>query len=213
MIFDIGANSGSYSKEYTKNGFKVIAVEPQKQLCNRITEEQPDTIVINALVGRSPEPLDFFICNADTLSTSSIDWMTKGRFANQYSWQYAGKIPCISLDQLIQKYGIPFYIKIDVEGSEVDVLSSLTKKADCLLSFEWVEEFKQNAMDAIDYLKSIGYTQFWISNHPRGNVLKIEQIKNHIDMQFYDIVNFEQILLSNIDSLPGNPSWGDVYVR
>ena len=213
MIFDIGANCGSYSKEYSSKGFKVIAIEPQKHLCERIKNEQLNVIVINAIVSSSKEPLEFFMSNADTLSTCSNDWMQKGRFSNQYSWWSIGKIECISLDQLIEIYGIPYFIKIDVEGSELDVVLSLSKKVDCLFSFEWVQEFPEKAIEVVKTFRKLGYTEFFITNHPRKNILTTEQLLKHSDILFAPIQNFEAEIFSNMDNIAGNPSWGDVYIR
>ncbi len=52
---------------------------------------------------------------------------------------YKVSVPTISIDTLIDTYGIPDLIKIDVEGAEELVVKSLTKKVKCLC-FEWAVE-------------------------------------------------------------------------
>ena len=46
-----------------------------------------------------------------------------------------------TIDKLIEKYGKPNLIKIDVEGGEYSCILSLTQKVD-LLCFEWASEVK-----------------------------------------------------------------------
>ena len=66
------------------------------------------------------------------------------------------------MDTLINVFGSPDYIKIDVDGWELNVLKGLTKKVG-MIAFEWIEEFKDKAIDCVQYLGGLGYTDFnWI---------------------------------------------------
>jgi hypothetical protein len=51
-------------------------------------------------------------------------------------WSRRGTVPVITLDTLIEHYGPPAYIKIDVEGFEEFVLDGLSNQPP-LLSFEF----------------------------------------------------------------------------
>ena len=51
-----------------------------------------------------------------TLSTMSDHWK-KGRFSNQ-TWDSEIIVEVTTLDELIKTYGLPSYIKIDVDGIE-----------------------------------------------------------------------------------------------
>jgi hypothetical protein len=60
-----------------------------------------------------------------------------------------------TLDALIRKYGVPHFIKIDVEGYELEVLKGLSSPVN-YISFEYmVPECSQNAIDCIKQIMKI----------------------------------------------------------
>lgn len=77
-----------------------------------------------------------------------IDAVKQERFKS-YTWSAPVKIPITTLDKLIEKYGKPHFIKIDVEGYELEVLKGLTQAINWI-SFEYtVPEQTQKAIDCI----------------------------------------------------------------
>jgi hypothetical protein len=74
-------------------------------------------------------------------------------------WYEPLKLKSTSLDSLILKYGEPDFIKIDVEGYELEVLKGLTKKSK-EICFEWAEEQYDNINKIIRHLQSLGYSEF-----------------------------------------------------
>lgn len=64
---------------------------------------------------------DFHISNANVLSSFSDEWIKSvkdGRF-KEYNWDKVVNIEMTTLDTLIENYGLPIFIKIDVEGYEL----------------------------------------------------------------------------------------------
>ena len=68
-------------------------------------------------------------------------------------------MPTYSIDALVEKYGTPSFLKIDVEGYEYNVITSIHQKY-CPLNFEWAEEKKDEILLTLDHLKTLGYTKF-----------------------------------------------------
>jgi FkbM family methyltransferase len=46
---------------------------------------------------------------------------------SRHKWNRSIRLPVTTLDLLVAKYGKPSFVKIDVEGSEQEVLSGLEK--------------------------------------------------------------------------------------
>ena len=78
---------------------------------------------------------------------------------NSARWFSVGDIQTIILDTLIEEYGSPDLIKIDVEGYEYSVIRGLTQKA-AKICFECHEEERDKLHNTIKHLIELGYTEF-----------------------------------------------------
>ena len=176
LIFDIGFNVG----EFTQTCFNkypncsVIAVEANPTLVNNASPHfftNYNFSLLNNLVSNvEGEEIDFYISHATTgVSTASTEFMNNSRFTqgsknlpqNSVSWAPPVKVESITIDSMIERYGIPDLLKIDVEGYELNVLSGLTQKANDIC-FEWHEEEKDNLYKILEHLQSLGYEQFGV---------------------------------------------------
>ena len=176
LIFDIGFNVGEFTQTCF-NKYKecsVIAVEANPNLCNAVSQHfftNYNFSLLNNLVSNNEgEEIDFYIChNATGVSTASTKFMENSRFtkgsknveANSIKWAEPIKVQSITVDAMIERYGMPDLIKIDVEGYELNVLSGLTQKANDIC-FEWHEEEKDNLYKILEHLQSLGYEQFGV---------------------------------------------------
>jgi FkbM family methyltransferase len=71
-----------------------------------------------------------------TLSEAFIARMEEWDERYKGNWRQQLVVPIITLDSLIARFGEPAYVKIDVEGYEMDVLRGLSSQPR-LLSFEF----------------------------------------------------------------------------
>ena len=170
LLFDIGANKGDATQAGLDMGYAVIAVEPSrmyKELANNFINHLGVTPLKYAVSDKDYEKVEFYEAEEDGLSTLNKDWLTADNMPYKGKPFKTIEVLTITLDTLAQKFGEPDLIKIDVEGAEWQVFRGMTRKMG-IITFEWTyvtvnEHFKQ-----LEYLASLGYTEFairFIENH------------------------------------------------
>lgn len=165
LIFDIGANVGNWAIANLEKATQIISVEASPKTFQKLSEnckQYSKITCLNYAVCNSNEPeIVFYDAAFDTISTLNKDWLTSdaSRFVNTpYN---VIKCKPISLDKLIETYGLPDLIKIDVEGAEDIVLQSLSKKCK-MICFEWASEMNKVIYNCLDQLLKLGFTKFCI---------------------------------------------------
>lgn len=166
LLFDVGANVGTWALANVNSSNRIISVEASPSTYEKLMNNVSGVSQIEALnyaVSSTTEPIViFYHCNyANTLSTLDKQWLIspESRFGYLTDSITEVNVPVISIDKLIEKYGVPDLLKIDVEGAENIVLQSLTQKVP-LLCFEWASEWKEKNIQCVEYLVSLGFREF-----------------------------------------------------
>ena len=191
LIFDIGANIGRYSLTYAKDSENtIISVEASPNTYNILKINMSPFTNVTALeyaVCNSKEPyITFYNCQSDTLSTLDINWLSSSdsRFGDHVGKFSPIQVKTITLDALIDKYGVPDMLKIDVEGAEEGVIRSLSKKVPILL-FEWAAEWKDSLKLAIDHLTSLGFTRFHVQKEDKYSYYPLDFEMSSEECKFF----------------------------
>jgi FkbM family methyltransferase len=155
VVFDIGANIGTMTRVFASEGAKVIAVEPNPDCIRHIerTTSRDTVEVLQAAVGEVNGLGVIRISDRkDKMSSLSAEWreaVAKDNRDYAGMWKREITVPVITLDTLIHRYGLPFYIKIDVEGYEEHVLRGLSGLP-ALLSLEFNRLLLEPILRALD---------------------------------------------------------------
>jgi FkbM family methyltransferase len=204
LIFDIGANLGNRTKIFSRMGATVTAVEPQTfcyDVLDSFFRRNDKVTVIKAALGEEEGESEIFISDAHTISSMSPGWIKavkeSGRFS-RYNWERKEIVNVTTLDRMIELYGDPDFIKIDVEGFEDKVISGLSKPVR-LLSLEFTPEYLAPVLNSLDHLNSLGPLEV---NYSLGEFMALELGK------WENIFNIKELLRSLDKSL-----FGDLYVR
>jgi FkbM family methyltransferase len=166
LIFDIGANQGNFTYELLKTypTLHAVAIEANPHLIDTLRHQlgnNTNITVLNKVVTATPgEEMPFYVCvTVDTISTVDLDWINNSRFSTEHRYAEPINISTTSLDQLINEYGLPDLIKVDVEGHELAVMKGLTQKVRTIC-FEWAEEKYEELNQTAKHLQSLGYDKF-----------------------------------------------------
>lgn len=164
LAFDIGAHIGEKTEDLLKFTDHVVAFEPNPNL-QRVLQKRlrgQNVFFDNHGIDNHDGINRFKICDAYSLSTFSDSWKERSRFSQDHYWDIELDVPVMTIDTAITVYGIPEYIKIDVEGYELHVLRGLSHLLpNTTICFEWAEEDVEDIKQAISYIKQLGYTAFY----------------------------------------------------
>ncbi len=207
LVFDVGCNMGSKAKLFLKLGGKVVGFEPQDDLCNHLhghLKRNRNFSLERTALGSETGFSEIKISDAHVLSSMSDRWIdaTKksGRF-EQYRWEKNEKVAVSTIDEKINEYGTPQFIKIDVEGYEFEVLKGLTRPIN-FISIEFTAEDIENSRNCINLISNLGEYLF---NYSIG--------ENHLfeENSWKTKEQIEYLLSQKCEN--DSRCWGDVYAK
>jgi FkbM family methyltransferase len=207
LVFDVGAHLGDRAAAFASLGARVVALEPQPHVARwlrRILGRNEKVTIREEAVGSAEGVQRLAISRGTpTVSTMSEAWRAGITQANPgfkgVRWETAVDVPVVTLDGLIETYGVPSFCKIDVEGYEAEVLSGLSRPIPAL-SFEFVSGQLGVAGDCVRRLRDIGRYRF--------NVIRGEERTFALD-HWVDPAE----MLEWLESGAGDAASGDVYAR
>ncbi len=204
LCFDVGANKGNRTIIFLELGAKVVAVEPQVECYEHLTKRFGNKIeLVKKGLGEKESTATMYVSGSTLISSFSknhVDMMQEDRFKGA-NWGETIDIEMTTLDHLIEKYGIPTFCKIDVEGYEYDVLKGLSKPL-VALSLEYiVPENTQVLVDCLKHLANLGNIE---CNFSHGETMKFNLSQWKSGQEMIDYVQTDDFI---------NTSYGDVYIR
>lgn len=198
LVFDIGANVGRRVKIFLKLNCRVIAAEPQKTCATALRHIFGQRITIEqCAISAKPGTVMLHPSDIHTLASTSNSWISSVQNSGRFDgarWLKQKRVQAKTLDQLIAKYGIPEFIKIDVEGGEIDVLRGLSHPVRAL-SFELTPEMCSNSIECIKRLDGTTKYKYNFSIGDSGSLV-FNQWKSPSEISTF---------------LSANNQWGDIY--
>jgi FkbM family methyltransferase len=173
LIYDIGLHKGEDTDFYLKKGFRVVAIEANPKLAaearSRFSKYDADgrlTLVVGAVIETEqdesiPEFVSFYE-NEDMPNWGPVNKSWADRNARLGHESRVIQVPAVNLKTVMAKHGMPYYMKIDVEGCDVICLRALENFSakPTYLSFE-SDKVSMNGIRAeLELLLRLGYRDF-----------------------------------------------------
>ena len=170
LIFDIGMHHGHDTKFYLSKGFRVVAIEANPVLAKQGNEKfaadvESDRLrILNIAVAEEEGPVTFWA------NDQNDDWGTTSDSFKQRNEKAGTTMQPVTvtgrpLQRILDEYGTPYYLKIDVEGSDTLCLKSLRgRELPNFVSIEADFETADAFFEQIAILWEVGYRKFQIIN-------------------------------------------------
>jgi FkbM family methyltransferase len=160
LIFDIGMHHGRDTEFYLLKGFRVVAVEASPLLVRAAREKfapylrSGQLTIVDAGIWHTPGQITFY------RNLDKDDWSSFHRGYGTREGTRFEEIPveCITTATLFMRYGVPYHMKIDVEGADRVILRDMASLR-AQPQFISAEEY---GVDVIRDMARLGYDQFQI---------------------------------------------------
>lgn len=216
LIFDLGFHDGDTASFYLRNYHKVIGVECNPYLrkhnidkFHKQIKEGSLTLVDKCVSDKDGVVVPFYISNTLDLWSSTIR-----SIAERVEESEEVFVETITLRTLIEKYGCPYYCKIDIEGNDVYAIRSLkgldeipqivSVEAECLGKGEVAK------INMLDELRDVGYREFFIVDQRHNLDFRFDFSKRYKWCD-YEEANEQLKQLKREDFEYG--VWADIYAR
>lgn len=167
LIFDAGAHQGEDTEFYLRKGFRVVAIEASPRLAAALDQRfaaeiaSGRLVVIQAAIAEHNGRVNFFENTRNSVwGTIRPDWAERNSRVGAPSRRI--EVDGITFDTLLHRFGIPYFLKVDVEGADMLCLEALRSFAakPRYVSFESTKTSWKELVAEFDLLRSLGYHRY-----------------------------------------------------
>lgn len=186
LVFDIGGNIGQYTllfSDLVGEKGKVVTIEPDYKnfsflQFNVNVNNLSNVVCLKKGISDTPGVVEFY---RDT-ETGGRKGSFERAFVHQNFKGFTEKVETTTLDSLIEEYGCPHFVKVDVEGFEAKVINGLTKQLkNTVFLVEVREETKQ---EVFHYFQQREYVCYHIDEEVDVEIRTPEQIPKFANLLF-----------------------------
>ncbi len=164
LAFDVGAHVGTRARAMRAAGARVVALEPQAPFSRFLRLTLPrDIRLVEAAAGGAETVAQMAVSSrhptVSSLKTGFAEDAGAAPGFEKVRWDRQQQVQVTTLDRLIAEEGLPRYIKIDVEGFELEVLSGLSQPVG-MVSVEYLPSLPDLTHSVIDRLMELGDYRF-----------------------------------------------------
>jgi len=173
LVYDVGMHKGEDSEFYLRKGFRVVAFEANLELiiaCQERLKEFLDSGQLTIVEGAIVDPgviaaglrtVRFYQNPQSSVwGTVSAEWAERNARLGMPST--VTEVAAIDFVEVMRKYGVPYYMKIDIEGCDTVCINALRsfQERPTYISIESDKTSLENAEREIDLFLELGYGSF-----------------------------------------------------
>jgi FkbM family methyltransferase len=156
LVFDIGCHVGHDTAYYLHCGFRVVAVDANPELVTQVgarfaSDVQAERLtLLNVGIAATAGEFDLWLSASDSGSSSLFKHEVSDPIGSL-------KVQTLPFPNLLQRFGVPFYLKVDIQGAERLCLDGLDP-ADLPRFLSW--EAGPDAVQSLEWVRKLGYRGF-----------------------------------------------------
>lgn len=170
LVFDVGMHRGEDTEYYLLKGYRVVAFEANPELVEACRARfGPEiaagrlTIVEGAIADSRERETVFYRPAApagpriSALGSTDPDWMRSDAVEKE-----AIRVPTVDFAACLERHGVPWYMKVDIEGADrlcLEALAAFEARPAYVSTEAERADFRRLASD-LDLLESLGYDRF-----------------------------------------------------
>lgn len=178
LIIDVGMHHGRDTEFYIAKGFRVAAVEANPGLVQKAEDRLTTHLsagrlrIYNVAIAPHRGTLDFWINEAnDDWGTADPGFAERNEVIGGTNRQIT--VPCRPFGEILDECGTPYYLKIDIEGSDLLCLQALSnRERPRYVSLEAAVESFDEIFHQLSTLWMLGYRQFKIVNQGLNHTVR-----------------------------------------
>ena len=167
LIFDLGCHIGEDAGFYLQKGFRVVGVEANPNLCARLREcfarplASGQFTLVEKAIAETSGSIEFYANAEERLGSANR------QFADRSGSPFdVIRVPATTFDILIGEFGVPHYVKIDIQGSDLLCLRQLGRVQE-RPNFMSIGVQRTALAEGIKLFKELGYRKFQIIDQSR----------------------------------------------
>ena len=178
LIIHVGVHTGQDTEFYLKKGFRVVRIEAHPDICESTKRrlnsyiESGQLTFLNVAVSSKEDPITFY-ANLDrsfwgTISPDRVISSDRSFSTRSVEMTLTGR----RFKSILEEFGIPYYLKVDIEGSDLCRISEL-QQLDTKPQFISIESKESNKafwnalLEELEFLKKLGYQKFKALNQAK----------------------------------------------
>jgi FkbM family methyltransferase len=141
LLIDGGANEGQYASRVRKSGYSgsILSIEPYSvafEKLKSLSQHDDKHKVLNCALGSSKREAKLHLSSNSGMSSSLYLPMKHLEFFPTVKFEADEIVNVVTLDELVEGQNEKVFLKLDVQGSELEILESITACLPMIVAME-----------------------------------------------------------------------------